>query len=54
MLVASLSDGIVGAVATAARRRDEIFSFQQALENLKIPLLGIVLTKGRRLEVTKP
>ncbi len=46
MLLASLSDGLVGAIAAAARRRNEVVSFKQTLEHLKIPLLGIVLTKG--------
>lgn len=45
MLLASLSDGLVTAVA-ATRRRDEIVRFQQSLQSLKISSLGIVITKG--------
>lgn len=46
MLLASLSDGVVAAMAAAARRQGEVAGFQQSLQRLNIPLLGAVLTKG--------
>src|SRR5262249_8129218 len=46
LLLASLCDGVVSAVASAARRRNEFVGFQQAVQGLRVPLLGIVLTKG--------
>lgn len=44
-LVASMSDGVVAAVAAGARRRHEVLQFRQELRQLNIPLLGVVLTK---------
>lgn len=46
MLVASMSDGVVAALATGARRRDEVRQFRQELKQLNIPLFGVVLTKA--------
>ena len=45
MLLASLADGVVVAVAIAVRRRDEIAGFHEELQRLKIPLFGVVLTR---------
>ena len=45
---ASLSDGVVAALAAGIRRRHEVVEFQQELERLKIPLLGVVLTQTAR------
>lgn len=46
MLVASMSDGVVAALAIGARRRDEVLQFRQELKQLNIPLFGVVLTKA--------
>ncbi|HLI84350.1 MAG TPA: hypothetical protein VKV17_10555 [Bryobacteraceae bacterium] len=46
MLLSSLADGVVLALARGVRRRDEVAAFQQELENLKIPTLGAVLTRA--------
>ena len=45
VLLASMSDGVVAAVASGVRRRHEVQQFQQELKRLRIPLLGVVLTK---------
>jgi len=45
VLLASMSDGVVAAVAAGIRRRHEVQQFQQELQRLRIPLLGLVLTK---------
>jgi len=49
LLLAALTDGVVVAVAAAARRHDELRGLKLDLERMKIPLLGVVLTtqKGR-------
>lgn len=47
MLVASMSDGVVAALAIGARRRDEVLQFRQELKQLNIPLFGVVLTQAR-------
>jgi Mrp family chromosome partitioning ATPase len=44
-LVASLSDGVLLALAAGERTREEVASFQEELRRLQIPLLGAVLTK---------
>lgn len=44
-LLASMSDGVVAAVAVGTRRRHEVLQFRQELRQLNIPLLGVVLTK---------
>ncbi len=46
MMLASLCDGVVAALAAGSRRRHEVVEFQTELERLKIPLLGAVLTRG--------
>jgi len=46
VLLASMCDGVVAALAAGARRRWEVVDFRQELERMKIPLLGVVLTKG--------
>jgi Mrp family chromosome partitioning ATPase len=48
MLLASLADGVVMALAIAARRRDEVVNFHEELQRLNIPLLGVVLTRMAR------
>jgi Mrp family chromosome partitioning ATPase len=45
VLLASLSDGVLLALAAGARTRDEVASFQEELRRLHIPLLGVMLTK---------
>jgi len=46
MLFASMCDGVIVALAVGIRRRDEILAFQEQLGRLKIPLLGVVLTRA--------
>ena len=46
MLLASLCDAMVGAVAAQARTRNQVAAFKQSLDSLKIPFLGAVLTTG--------
>jgi len=45
MLLASRSDGVVGALAAGRRRQEEVVSFQEELKRLNLNLLGVVLTK---------
>jgi Mrp family chromosome partitioning ATPase len=45
VLLAALSDGVLLALAAGARTRDEVASFQEELRRLRIPLLGVMLTK---------
>lgn len=47
VLLASISDGVVAAVAAGVRRRHEVVQFHEELKRLKIPLLGVVLTKSK-------
>lgn len=44
-LLAALCDGVVAGVAAGARRRQEVLQFRQELNQLNIPLLGVVLTR---------
>ena len=48
MLLASASDGLIAALACGIRRRHEVLKFQKQMEIMKIPLLGILLTKGTK------
>jgi Mrp family chromosome partitioning ATPase len=45
ILLASLSDGVLLALAAGVRTRDEVAGFQEELRRLRIPLLGVMLTK---------
>ncbi len=45
MLVASMSDGVVVAVAQGGSTRHEVLQFRQQLKQLNIPLFGLVLSK---------
>jgi Mrp family chromosome partitioning ATPase len=45
MLLASLADGVVAAVAIGTRRREEVITFHDELKRLNIPLFGVVLTR---------
>jgi Mrp family chromosome partitioning ATPase len=44
-LLASLSDGVLIALAAGQRTKEEVANFQEELRRLQIPLLGAVLTK---------
>ena len=44
VLLASLSDGVLLALAAGARTKDEVAGFQEELRRLRIPLLGVMLT----------
>ena len=46
VLLASMCDGVVAALAAGDRRRREVLDFRRELERMKIPLLGVVLTRG--------
>jgi Mrp family chromosome partitioning ATPase len=46
VMLSSMSDGVVIALAAGKRRQHEIVQCREGLDRLKLRLLGIVLTKN--------
>lgn len=46
VLLAAMTEGVVAALASGARRRHEVVQFRQELNHLNIRLFGVVLTKA--------